>query len=194
MGRMRDEVTTARLVVSSPMLERHLAAVRRGAGGCLVFAAAAIPGFREPDLTALGAAFPDAMRAFNVLVMLALPAVCVWLSLLVRSGSRRWAVIYGYSQRGRPYLGSRLGAFLPWRRIRCVDGMQVDLGSRPSRTDRNNDKWLLMTVRSGRRHVRIRSMRPTTESDARRLRTWLAGQDVEAAVVFGEEGPSAATR
>jgi hypothetical protein len=169
------------------MLERHLAAVRRGAGLCLVFAAAAILGVREPDLTAVGAAFPDAVRAINILMMLALPAVSVWLVLLLRSGSRRWAVIYGYSRRGRPYLGSRLGAFLPWRRIRCVDGMQVHLGSRLSRTDRNNDTWLLMSVRSGRRHVRIRSMRPTTERDARRLRTWLAGQGVEAAVVFGEE-------
>lgn len=164
-----------------------MSALWRGVGLCLLFTPMTVLGLLQPDLTAIGAHYPDLMRVFNGAALLGLPLIGAWLALLVMTAARRWAVIYGHTRHGRSYLGPRLGAFLPWRRIRCAEGMRVDLGVRPSRTDRHDDKWLLMTVRSGRRHIRIRSMRPTTERDADRLRTWLAAQGVEAVVAFDGE-------
>lgn len=163
----------------------------RRSGRILVTASITLIGFglimvgpwSKPGQTRHFRGFPWLERPFIVVVWVILAFVTLWAQSHIIRGRGLLAIVYGFTWRGRPYVGTLAGVVgVPWRRIRCDAGVWVRYEP-PRQTENWQAQYHRLVVTSGSRKAVFWSIAPPAPDTSESLAKWFGKHNIERARV-----------
>ena len=109
-----------------------------------------------------------------------------WLLMQLLLSTGGLGLVYGFTRRGKVYLGSWLGMLgVPWRRVECVDRVKVVL--KPAYRPASQSQFVIdhhrVVVTSGGRTCKVQALAPLDPTSGLRVRRWLEEKGLNATLV-----------